>query len=271
MRVALCQLDIAWEDKKMNLEQVKVYMQEAKTERADIIFFPEMSFTGFSMNTALTKEKNGETVKEIQKLAASNQIAVGVGWVNAEEQENGQETVKNCYTVVDGNGEILSEYAKIHPFGYAGENKYFASGSKLAFFEYQGRRFSTFICYDLRFPEIFEIASRCADILVVPANWPQRRKEHWTTLLRARAIENQVYMLGINCVGEKDGLYYSGDSCVIDPNGNVMESLSDQEGLIVLDIPNNTAEIREAFPVKQDRKPELYRKLSQEILSKSFI
>jgi len=264
MRVALCQLDIAWEDKKMNLEQVKVYIQEAKAERADMIFFPEMSLTGFSMNTAITKEKDGETVKEMQRLSAANQIAVGIGWVNAQ-MKDGRETIKNCYTVIDSRGEILSYYAKIHPFGYVKENKYFDSGSELAFFEYQGRKFSTFICYDLRFPEIFEIASRRAEILVVPANWPQHRKEHWITLLRARAIENQVYMFGINCVGDKDGLYYSGDSCIIDPNGNIMEILSDKEGLIVLDIPDNIAEIREGFPVRRDRKPELYKKLSQEV------
>lgn len=264
MRVALCQLDIAWEDKRMNLEQAKVYLQEAKTEQADIIFFPEMSFTGFSMNTAITKEKNGETVKEIQELAVSNQIAIGIGWVKSEETEYEQEAVKNCYTVIGNRGEILSDYSKIHPFSYAKEEQYFASGNEIAFFEYQGRKFSTFICYDLRFPEIFEIASRRADILVVAASWPQSRKEHWTTLLRARAIENQVYMLGVNCVGEKDELYYSGDSCVIDPNGTVMKSLSDQDGLIVLDIPDNTAQIRKEFPVKQDRKPKLYEKLSME-------
>lgn len=264
MRAALCQLDIAWEDKRINLEQAKVYLQEAKAEQADIIFFPEMSFTGFSMNTAITKETNGETIKEIQKLAVLNQIAVGIGWVKSEKIETGQEAVKNCYTVISDKGEILSDYSKIHPFGYAKENQYFVSGSELAFFEYQGRKFSTFICYDLRFPEIFEIASRRAEILVVAASWPQPRKEHWTTLLRARAIENQVYILGVNCVGEKDGLYYSGDSCVIDPNGTVMKSLSDQDGLIVLDIPDNTAQIRKEFPVKQDRRPKLYEKLSEE-------
>lgn len=265
MRVALCQLDIAWEDKKMNLEQAKVYIEEAKAEGAEIVFFPEMSFTGFSMNVDLIKEERGETLKEVREMVAANQIAVGFGWVKAEDT-GGQEAIKNFYTVVGSQGEILSNYVKIHPFHYAGEDRYFTSGNRIALFEYRERKFSTFLCYDLRFPEIFEIASRRAEMIVVPANWPQNRKEHWTTLLRARAIENQVYLLGVNCVGEKAGLYYSGDSCVIDPNGNVMESLSDQEGLIVLDIPNNTAQIREGFPIKQDRRPELYYRLSQEMI-----
>ena len=261
MRVALCQLDIAWEDKKTNLEQAKVYIEEAKAEGAEIIFFPEMSFTGFSMNVDFIKEEHGETVKEVREMVAANQIAVGIGWVKAEEM-GGQEIVKNFYTVIGSQGEILSNYVKIHPFHYAKEDSYYTSGNRISLFEYRERMFTTFLCYDLRFPEIFEIASRKTEIIVVPANWPQARKEHWTTLLRARAIENQVYMLGVNCVGEKEGQYFSGDSCVVDPNGNVMESLSDQEGLIVLDIPNNTFQIREGFPIKQDRRPELYERLS---------
>ncbi len=265
MRVALCQLDIAWEDKKVNLEQAKVYIEEAKAEGAEIVFFPEMSFTGFSMNVNLIKEEHGETLKEVREIVAANQIAVGIGWVKAEET-GGQEAIKNFYTVIGSQGEILSNYVKIHSFHYAGEDKYFTSGNRIALFEYRERMFSTFLCYDLRFPEIFEIASRRAEIIVVPANWPQSRKEHWTTLLRARAIENQVYILGVNCVGEKAGLYFSGDSRIIDPNGNVMSSLADQDGLIILDIPDNTAKIREGFPIKQDRRQELYHKLSQEMI-----
>lgn len=264
MRVALCQLDIAWEDKRMNLEQAKVYMEEAKAEEAEIVFFPEMSFTGFSMNVDLIKEEYGETLKEVREMAAESQIAIGMGWVKAEEM-GGRMEVKNIYTVIGSQGEILSNYVKIHPFRYAKEDQYFTSGNRISLFEYRERVFSTFLCYDLRFPEIFEIASRKAEIIVVSANWPQPRKEHWSTLLRARAIENQVYILGVNCIGEKAGLYYSGDSCVIDPNGNVMGVLSDQDGLIVLDIPNNTEQIREEFPVKQDRRPELYYKLSEEL------
>jgi len=264
MRVALCQLDIAWEDKKVNMEQARIYIQEAKAEQANIIFFPEMSFTGFSMNISVTKEKNRETVNEIRELAVENQIAIGVGWVKSEETWDGREAIENHYTMLGGGGEILSDYVKLHPFSFAGEEKIFTPGNRLAFFEYQGRMFSTFLCYDLRFPEIFSIASEKADLIVIPASWPQKRKEQWITLLRARAIENQVYMLGVNCIGEKDGLYYSGDSCIIAPNGNVMESLSDQEGLIISDIPDNIKQIREEFPVRKDRRPELYQKLAKD-------
>ncbi len=106
-----------------------------------------------------------------------------------------------------------------------------------------------------------KIPSFTAHVILLPADWPAKRSHHWKTLLQARAIENQVYILAVNCVGQIDDLYYSGDSCVINPNGEVLQMLSDEEGLVIFELTDDVEEYRKAFPVKQDRRPELYARL----------
>ena len=213
-----------------------------------------MTFTGFSMCISCTKEKDEETISFIKAKAIEYQIAIGIGWVKAKGEK-----AENHYTLINKNGEILSDYIKIHPFSYAEEDKYFIGGERLECCEIGGSTLSTFICYDLRFPEIFQAVSNRAGIIIVAANWPKERAEHWKVLLRARAIENQVIILGVNCVGEKNGQYYSGDSCIINPLGEVIASLEDREGLIIHDIKDCTNEVRELFQYKKDRKNTFYK------------
>lgn len=183
-------------------------------------------------------------------------IAIGFGWV----QDCGENS-ENHYTIVSKQGDILSDYVKIHPFSYLGEDKKFQSGKEIKFFELDNIKFSSFICYDLRFPEIFQIASKRVDAIIVPANWPASRAEHWKCLLKARAIENQVYIIAINCVGEINKLSYSGDSCIIDPNENILLELSNEEGILEYDLNNYVHEIRDLFPIKKDRKEALYHQI----------
>lgn len=114
----------------------------------------------------------------------------------------------------------------MHPFTYGGESDCYAKGNEIVTVLFLGRKIALFICYDLRFPEIFQIAAREADVLLVIANWPQIRREHWQTLLRARAIETQSYVVGVNCVGMHDGCAYSGDSMAVDSIGNILGMLS---------------------------------------------
>lgn len=171
---------------------------------------------------------------------------------------------ENHYTVISPQGEVLSDYVKIHPFSYSGEDRYFAKGDATAHFTLEGIPFSHFICYDLRFPEIFQAVSGQAHVIIVAADWPGSRREHWKCLLRARAIENQCYILGVNTVGSQNGLTYTGDSCVIRPDGTVAAELSDEEGLIYYDLIDDVPDYRQAFPVKQDRRVELYGRLVQD-------
>lgn len=215
-----------------------------------------MSFTGFSMNTEITKESNLEIVNKMTDYAKKYQIAIGFGWVN----DCGGKS-ESHYTIVDKEGAIVSDYVKIHPFSFSGEDRKFKGGEKINVFELGGVKFSTFICYDLRFPEIFQIASKEAHVILVPANWPQKRRKHWKCLLQARAIENQVYIITVNCVGEIGGITYSGDSCVINPNGELLMEAVGQEALLNYELKDNVRDFRNAFLIRDDRKEKLYYKM----------
>lgn len=259
IRIALAQTQIVWENKERNDAVAGKRIEEAVSRKADAIFFPEMSFTGFSMNTDVTKENDGRTVQRMSAMARQYQVSIGFGWVKDCTAVCGK--CENHYTVVDSKGTIQSDYAKLHPFSYSGEDFKFQGGGALTHFALNGIPCSSFICYDLRFPEIFQAASKKAHMIIVPANWPAKRRGHWKTLLRARAIENQVYILAVNCVGETGGVSYMGDSCVVDPNGTVLAELSGTEGMIVLELTDDVACFREEFPVKQDRREAFYVKL----------
>lgn len=254
MKVAICQMEIIWESKEDNLLQVEKYVRLAALQGGDVILFPEMTLTGFSMNIDYTGESDDYTIKKIRNLSEKYSIAIGIGWVRKSGEKG-----ENHYTIIDQN-DIVSDYIKIHPFSYAGEDKFFKCGEEIVKFELGNLKCSNFICYDLRFPEVFQIASSEAEVIIVPANWPENRKEHWKSLLKARAIENQVYIIGVNCVGEIGGLKYSGDSCVINPAGENIVQMSGQEGLILCDIKDDVKSYRERFPIKKDRKNNLYEK-----------
>lgn len=220
-----------------------------------------MSLTGFSMNIQMTAEDDSkETVKKIEKLCKKEGIAVGIGWT-----KSGKEKAENHYTVVNREGNVYSDYVKIHPFSYAGETDYFQVGNEISYFEMGGYIWSTYICYDLGFPEILQIASRQADIIVVPANWPEKREEHWKALLKARTIENQCYILGINCVGVVGNISYSGYTSAYSPDGICLDGLANEEGLIYVELMREKLEMRNSFPVKKDRKWKFYGEKFMEI------
>lgn len=253
MKIALYQMHIAWENKKANYIQLEKKLKEMNGIKIDLFLMPEMSFTGFSMNTDVTKERHLETVNKMTEYAKQYHVSIGFGWV----KDCGEKS-ENHYTIINKNGEMLCDYTKIHPFSFAGEDEKFRSGEKIKSFICEGIPCSTFICYDLRFPEIFQIASRKAHTIFVPANWPQKRQEHWRCLLQARAIENQVYIFAINCVGEIGGANYLGNSCVISPNGEVLTELCGQEGVLEYELVDDVENFRDAFRVKDDRKEKLY-------------
>lgn len=258
MKIALYQMNIIWENKVSNYIQLENNLKKIGDRGVDLLLLPEMSFTGFSMNTDVTKESDYETVKRMMATAKNYKIAIGFGWV----KDCGEKS-ENHYTIIGGDGDILSDYVKIHPFSYSGENEKFQGGKEIVCFRFNNISISTFICYDLRFPEVFQIASKDVDVLFIPANWPEIRKEHWKCLLQARAIENQVYIFAVNCVGKIGGLNYAGNSCIVDPHGNILSELSGREGILEYDLNNNVQKVRSEFPVKEDRKEDLYYELYQ--------
>lgn len=253
MKTALNQMHIFWEDKERNYLHLESQLKMCEENGTDLFLLPEMSFTGFSMNTDLTKENDLSTVKRMTAYAKQYHMDIGFGWV----KDCGEKS-ENHYTVINRKGDVISDYVKIHPFSYGKENTKFQGGSKLSYFEICGLKFTTFICYDLRFSEVFQIASGEADVIVVAANWPQKRAQHWKCLLQARAIENQVYILGVNCVGNINGIHYSGDSCVIAPDGEIISQLSEQEGILACNLERDTWQYRKDFPVREDRRDAMY-------------
>ncbi|MBU3155563.1 carbon-nitrogen family hydrolase [Clostridium estertheticum] len=256
MKLALAQLDIAFEDKSTNKETTKQFIKQAISENVDMIFFPEMTLTGFSMNPSYIGEDNSETIEFFKEMSTKYNLSIGFGYVEGTSHS------KNKYKVVAPQGNELVDYAKIHPFSYGNETEFYESGNEIKHFNAFNFNITPFICYDLRFPEIFQLASKTATLITIAANWPNERREHWITLLKARAIENQCYIAGINRVGESNGLTYSGDSMIVDPLGNIIGSLYNEEGLVIADInQDDVLVVREKFRFKDDRKEELYYKL----------
>ncbi len=262
MRIALAQMDMVWEEKKKNYEKSLSFLKEAHEQGTDLLLFPEMSMTGFSMNT----EKIGEEKDDLQTLnyfkhqAAQNEMHVGVGYVKKNER-----FFYNCFSLIDSKGEVQLEYEKLHPFSYGREAEFYRGGGHLFFCQVKEFCVAPLICYDLRFPEVFQILSKKAGLIVVPANWPAARQEHFELLIRARALENQCYVAGINRTGEGDGISYAGGSLGADPYGNVIARADHREQLLCADLDLKTAEqYRADFPVKKDRRESLYMVLSKE-------
>lgn len=262
MKVALAQLDIAWEDKEKNKKRCCEMIEQAKKQGAALIVFPEMTLTGFSMNTEEQGEtlQNSPTIAFFQQKAKQYDMAMIFGLIIKE----GEKSENHCI-MLNKSGEIVTDYTKIHPFSYGAESKYYTGGNQVVFGTIEDIPFSTLICYDLRFPEIFQVCSTKSHVITVIANWPSPRRCHWISLLKARAIENQCYILGVNRCGSGDGLEYSGDSMIIDPYGEVLARAKQPcQELVVAEIDDSiVTKYREEFPLKKDRKPLLYSQLYQ--------
>lgn len=256
MRIGLAQIDIYWEQKEENKKKCSQMIQEAKEKGVDFIVFPEMTLTGFSMNTELIAEsqENSDTISYFRKEAVKNQISVGFGVVI-----KGEKKAENKFIIMDCSGTILTDYSKIHPFSFGEENEHYIKGEQVVNCQLNDFTISPLICYDLRFPEIFQVCSRKSNLIVVIANWPTIRRGHWITLLKARAVENQCFIAGVNRFGDGNGVDYSGDSIVVNPYGEIITHCLPSEGLIVTDINVKLAEeYRKEFRLKDDRREELY-------------
>lgn len=245
MKVTLIQHDIKWEDKLYNLTQYQTYIDNI--EKTDIIILPEMFTTGFTINPSLFSEMmNGETITWMKNIAMLNDCVI-TGSLIIEENSKYYNRLIWCHP----NGDI-EFYDKKHLFSFAGENNFYTSGDKQLIINYKGFRIKPLICYDLRFP----VWSRTGDfdMIIYVANWPKIRSSAWRTLLKARAIENQSYVIGVNRIG-KDGLGidHSGDTTVVDANGDVTNWLF-VEGAHTIDLNlYSLNKIRDKFPFLKDK------------------
>lgn len=251
LNVVLVQANQVWENKEANLEN---YNRLLANVQCDLILLPEMFTTGFTMSTHLADQMdNSSAIQWLKDKAKHLNSAIYTSLIIKEGY-----AFFNRGVFVFPNGEI-THYDKRKTFGLAGENNHYQQGKDEVIVNYKGWNFQLQICYDLRFPEIVRNAMNNEkanyDAILYVANWPEKRSHHWKSLLVARAIENQSYVLGVNRVGtDENGLVYSGDSAVINPLGEIQQSNAHDEVLIdaILDA-NLLNETRVKLPFLKDR------------------
>ncbi|MBV9468141.1 MAG: carbon-nitrogen family hydrolase [Abitibacteriaceae bacterium] len=255
MKLYGCQLNIEWENKAANHAKVLAMLDAAMPEEGSLVLLPEMFATGFSMNVeGIAEGAEHQTAMFLAAVAAKYNVFIVGGLVTIGTDGKG----RNEAAVFNPDGKEIARYCKLHPFSFGGETKHYMSGEDIAIFNWQDFTVAPFICYDLRFPEIFRAAvRRGAQLFTVIANWPQAREAHWITLLQARAIENQAYVAGVNRCGHDPKLAYSGRSLIIDPRGEIIADAGNGENIISTDLDLNALQkYRRDFPALEDMKAE---------------
>lgn len=248
MKITGCQWNLAWEDREANYDRARMLLDGCDT---DLIILPEMFSSGFSMNVEAVAEPDPSTTEAFLKgLAQMHDAATLGGLVRKNENGSG----RNELIAFAPSGVELGRYQKNRTFRYTGESEHYENGTEVSVFEWQDWKIAPLICYDLRFPELFRRATaKGAELLIVIASWPSVRVEHWITLLRARAIENLAYVVGVNRTGSDPGNEYPGRSVVIDPRGEIVADAGSEEGLVTADIDLEAVRNwRAEFPALQD-------------------
>ncbi len=251
MKIIACQLDIAWEDKQANYDRVSRLVEEARPEPGSLFVLPEMFATGFSMNVArIAEPKEGPTLEFLCGVSRRYGIFTLGGVVTKGRAGKGRNEAICC----GPEGETLARYAKLHPFGFAGETQHYEPGEAIEIFEWRDFRAAPFVCYDLRFPEAFREAVRAgAELMIVIANWPQARESHWLALLCARAIENLCYVVGVNRAGDDPNAHYGGHSLILGPRGESLAEAGEGQQLIAADVElEPLVAYRQKFPALAD-------------------
>jgi len=248
MKISIIQTNTEWENKSANFGKIEAALSVLPDD-SDIIILPEMFNTGFSMNTAkLAEPSDGETFRWMKSIVGSANSAICGSYMIYEEGK-----YFNRFVFIAPREEIWL-YDKRHLFSFAGEEKFFSPGNERLVFNFRGIRISPYICYDLRFP-VWCRNRGDYDLMINSANWPESRSDVWATLLKARAIENQCYVAGVNRIGtDGNGIKYCGDSMIIGPKGNIIATAGlDSEEAVTIDISlDELNRFRLKFPVLND-------------------
>jgi len=250
MKIALVQYSPVWENKDANKQ--KILSMINKVGGIELFVFPEMTLTGFTMKSAdMSESIQGDSFRYFSSIAKEKSTNILAGIIERRDKRN-----YNTLIHIKPDGNLVKLYRKVHPFSYSGENENYYAGVKPALTKIRNWKIGLTICYDLRFPELFrKYGKKRAHLIVNIANWPDTRIEHWRTLLKARSIENQCYVAGVNRVGKDPKLNYVGFSSVFDPMGKEIMAVENEEKVIVVDIDKNYVnEVREKFPFLDDIK-----------------
>jgi predicted amidohydrolase len=256
MRVAAVQHDIVWHDRQANFDRLAPMITAAADGGARVVLLTETFSTGFSFDTpGIAEAEGGPSATFLQSMAAEHQVWVAGSCPEIAADAPARDQRASNVFVLAGPGGEVHRYRKIHPFSHAGEEQFVRAGSEFVTVDLDGMRVSLFVCYDLRFADEFWSLATTTDAYFVVANWPAKRRLHWSSLLRARAIENQAYVVGVNRVGEGGGLDYTGDSAIIDPLGEILATGAGGETILYADLDTaHVASTRDHFRFLQDRR-----------------
>ncbi len=254
MKVAAVQHDICWEDPPATFARVAPRIAEAAAAGARLIVLTEMYSTGFSLESdRIAEPMDGPSTRFLVDRAAEHGV-----WLCGSLPERAEQAARPANTLVlAGPDGSVHRYAKLHPFTYAGEHTRYQAGDRHVTVDVEGVRVSLFVCYDLRFGDEFWALAPTTECYIVVANWPASRRLHWNVLLRARAIENQAYVVGVNRVGEGDGIGYAGDSMIVGPGGEILgQAPADgREAVVTAEVdPAVVAATRARYPFLADRR-----------------
>ncbi|MBL0146043.1 MAG: amidohydrolase [Chitinophagaceae bacterium] len=253
LAITTIQSNLVWENKEANLYDLEQKINNIADD-TEVVILPEMFSTGFSMQPGLFAETmDGETVAWMKRVSTQNKIVL-TGSIIIEEEGN----YYNRLIWMLPNGQY-GYYNKRHLFAFGKEDKFYTAGNKRLIAQVKGFKINLQVCYDLRFPVWARQQNKSSeveyDVLIYVANWPEKRSHAWKTLLCARAIENQCYVIGVNRVGvDGNNIYHSGNSLVIDPLGQVLYHMADEEDVNTITISKDYLnEVRGNFPFWKDR------------------
>jgi predicted amidohydrolase len=252
MRIAAVQHDIVWEDRDANFGRLASQVAGAVGAGAELVLLTETFSTGFSMTPGIGEPEGGPSSQFLRDRAAEHGV-----WVagTCPEIAEGEELPYNSFVLAGPDG-TTHRYRKLHPFTHAGEHERFRAGEKPVTLQIGDLRVTPFVCYDLRFADVFWKAAPETDVYLVPANWPSPRRLHWQALLQARAIENQAYVVGCNRVGAAgDGTEHVGDSRIVSPMGELLATAAGVETIVLADVdPAEVTATRDRLRFLPDRR-----------------
>jgi predicted amidohydrolase len=254
VKVALVQHDVFFEDPVSTCNHLAPLVEAAVRQGAQLVVLTEMFATGFSIAAERVAERagGGVGVTFLLDMAAGTGAAV---CGSLPTQENSASRPVNRFLCAFPNGRTVS-YDKVHPFSYAGEDKHYGAGSSVSTFHWEGTALTPFVCYDLRFADLFWAVASSTDCYLVVANWPSSRQRHFRALAVARAIENQAYVLATNRVGTGGGLEYAGGTIAVGPSGEVLAEAGKGEETLLINVSSDVVQaVREAYPFLRDRRP----------------
>ena len=258
VKISLGQIDVKLGDPAANLTTVTRMTEEAKRRGSGLVIFPELWSTGYDLTRAgqYASDLRSGLFADLSALAAR----AGIHILGSTLSLLGEDRFGNTLTVFSPEGKLLADYSKIHLFRLMEEEKYLTAGDKPVLVDLPFARAGLAICYDLRFPELFRgYALAGADMVFLPSEWPHPRLSHWQTLARARAIENQIFMVAVNRVGRDSSNDFFGHSMVVDPWGEVLAEGGEGEELMTVEVnPLKVQEARRKIPILQDRRPDVY-------------